>query len=273
MAHFQYTVSLPSSRLDRSLRLPALLTLLLLLTGIGKAQAQDGRAILLKTLKAYQALHSYSGEATVAMTIVPPKGTAFTGRSSSFMAFQRPNKIHLRLASTHSSRNIYSDGTTLSVYDVATNQYHTVPVAGKQADLVPLLAAEGVSSNLDPLFFLFAKILPQELTNVHLKSSTEYFGGHPVYVVTGTTITPAGKSKSSPTITLGPTSSWAWWIDRQSFLVYRVETVTPNSAVRYFRGNLVVRHSVLKLQANPVLPASEFVFTPPPNSVGKQPGQ
>jgi len=259
----------PFSRPRRGLT--ALLTMIGLLTGVGTAQAQDARAILLKTLKAYQALNTYSGEATVAMTIRPQQGTAFTGKSSSAMTFQRPNKIHIRLASTHSSRNIYSDGANLSVYEVATNQYHTVPMASRQGDLLALLAGEGVNSNLDPLYFLVGKGLPQDLTNIQLKEAAAYLGGQPVYIITGTTHTPANKSKSSPTITLGATSSWTWWIDRRSFLIYQVETRTPNSVVRFFKGTLTIRHSVVKVQSNPVIPASEFVFTPPPNAVRKQP--
>ncbi|MCW3053365.1 MAG: putative periplasmic protein [Chthonomonadales bacterium] len=269
MAHFQDTVLPNPTRFERSLHLSALLTLLLLLAGGGTAQAQDGRTILLKTRKAYQALNSYSGEAAVALTIRTQQGGAFTGKSSSTMSFQRPNKIHILVASTHSSRNIYSDGTTMSSYDLATNQYHTVPMAGKQGDLLALLAREDVTSNLDPLYFLCGKSLPQDLTNIQRKEAAAYLGDHPVYIITGTIRTPTGKSSS--TIHLGPTSSWTWWIDRQSFLIYQVETTTPNSTVGNFNGVLTIRHSVVKLQSNPVIPASEFDFTPPPNAARKKP--
>jgi len=269
MTHFQDTVLPNPTRFERSLHLSALLTLLLLLAGGGTAQAQDGRAILLKTRKAYQALNSYSGEAAVTLTIRTPQGTAFTGKSSSTMSFQRPNKIHLLVVSTHSSRNIYSDGTTLSTYDLATNHYHTVPMAGKQGDLLALLAREDVTSNLDPLYFLCGKSLPQELTNIQLKDAAAHLGDHPVYIIKGMIRTPAGTSNAN--ITLGPTSSWTWWIDRRSYLIYQVETTTPNSTVGNFNGVLTIRHSVVKLQSNPVIPISEFDFIPPLNAVRKQP--
>ena len=90
------------------LRLTLLLAVLALLAGIRTAQAQDGRAILLKTLQVYQSFNSYSGQANVDTMMIAPNGQTIKHiGSSSVMKLQRPNKIYLFFQTPIGSRSIY----------------------------------------------------------------------------------------------------------------------------------------------------------------------
>ena len=69
MAHCQANASRPSSfRLlgkGRFLSLTSLLIMMGSISGIRTAQAEDGRAILLKAIHLYHTFHSYKGQANV----------------------------------------------------------------------------------------------------------------------------------------------------------------------------------------------------------------
>lgn len=287
MAHFQDTVARPHShflfRNARPLRLTLLLAVAALYTAAGTAQAQDGRAILLKTLKMYQSLNSYSGQANVDTLMIDTNGTTVKHiGSSSVMKLQRPNKIYLFFQTPIGSRSIYSDGANFSVYDATPNQYLTVPTARDMPGLLQLLLTRAdVAAGLDPLYFLTEKTLPKELADVKVKASTTY-NGHPVYIVTGTTNTTPLVIKSGRTTTTIPTSYWSWWIDRNSALLYKIETKTPNivkpvsfgngtqRVVKNIKGTLLLRHTVSELKPDANLKPDEFVFAQPKSATRKQ---
>ncbi len=287
MAHFQDIDVCPYSpfplRSTRPLKLTLLFAVLALLSGIRTAQAQDGRAILLKTLKMYQSLTSYSGEANVDTLMVDDKGqTVKHIGSSSVMKFQRPNKIYIFFQTPIGSRRIYSDGANFSVYDPTPNQYLTQPTAPDTDGLLKMLLAKAdVAAGLDPLFFLTEKALPKELVDVKVKASTTY-NGHPVYIITGTTNVVPIVTKTGNTVTTIPTSHWSWWIDRTSALLYKIETVTPNivkpvsfgtgpaRVVKYIKGTLILRHTVSELKPDANVQPKEFVFDRPKTAILKR---
>lgn len=286
MAHFQDAASRPYPslwlRAGRNY-LTLLLSLSALCVGIGKAQAQDGMSVLLKTMKMYQSLNSYSGNANVDTMMIDPKGqTVKHIGSASVMKFQRPNKIYLYFQTPIGSRKIYSDGTNFSLYDAQPNQYFTIPAPHDTKGLLDvLLARADVAAGLDPLFFLTQNALPKALTNIKLKESTTY-NGHAVFVVTGTTnATPVVIKQGNSTTTIPP-SYWTWWIDRNSYLLYKVETRTPNiikpvsfnagqqHVVKYIKGTLFLRHTVSELKPDVNLQPADFAFTKPQNATLKQ---
>jgi outer membrane lipoprotein-sorting protein len=259
------------------------LAVFVLLAGSGAAQAQDGQAILLKTLKLYQSLHSYAGQANVDTMMITPEGqTVKHIGSSTVMKLLKPNKIYLFFQTPIGSRSIYCDGTNFTVYDGTPNQYLTVPAPTDTDGLLNvLLSRADVAAGLDPLFFLTRKSLPKELSDVKVKGSTT-FNGHPCYIVTGTTNAKPVVIKSGNTITTIPSSYWAWWIDRTSFLLYKVETRTPNivkpvsfgtgpqHTVRNVKGTLMLRHTVSEIKPDTNLQAGDFVFKPPMRAVRRQ---
>jgi outer membrane lipoprotein-sorting protein len=286
MAHFQDTASRPhphpSFRNGRLLQRTLILGVVLLLSGLGTAKAQDGRTILLKTLKMYQSFQSYQGQANVDTLMIDENGTTIKHiGSSTVMKLQRPNKIYIFFQTPIGSRSIYSDGANFSVYDPTPNRYLTVPTARDMDGLLQLLLARAdVAAGLDPLYFLTEKNLPKELSDVKVKTSTTY-NGHPVYIITGTTNATPVVIKSGKTTTTIPTSYWTWWIDRTSSLLYKVETTTPHiikpvsfgsgtsRVVKNIKGTLVLRHTVSELKPDANLQPNEFVFVQPKTAVRK----
>jgi outer membrane lipoprotein-sorting protein len=287
MAHFQDTAACPYPhprfRSGRPLRLTLCFTLVALLTGIRPAQAQDGRPILLKALKFYQTLNSYSGQSNVDTMMIAPNGQTIKHiGSSSAMKLQRPNKIYLFFQTPIGSRSIYSDGVNFSVYDATPNQYLTIPTAVDMTGLLKILLERAdVAAGLDPLYFLTKASLPKELTNVKIKSTTVY-NGHPVYLITGTTNATPVVIRTSKTITTIPPSYWTWWIDRNSSLLYKIETITPNvvkpvsfgtgvaRTIKNIKGTLLIRHTVSQLKPDTNLRPDEFVFIRPKTAVEKK---
>ena len=287
MAQFQDAASRPyphpSFRHRSVLHRALFLTVIALLSGIRTAQAQDGRAILLKTLKMYQAFQSYQGQANVDTLMIDLNGQTIKHiGSSTFMKLQRPNKIYLFFQTPIGSRSIYSDGTNFSVYDPSPNQYLTVPTAADMSGLLRLLLTKAdVAAGLDPLYFLTETSLPKELTNIKVKSSTTTYNGHPVYVITGVTNANPIVIKNGNTTTTIPTSYWTWWIDRNSSLLYKVETSTPNiikpvsfgsgasRVIKNIKGTLLVRHTVSELKPDANLKPEEFTFVQPKNATRK----
>ena len=287
MAHFQELTPRPHShprfRAGMSLRLTLVLTLLALVMETVTAQAQDGRAILLKTLQVYQQFVSYSGSANVDTMMLDSTGKAIKHiGSSSVMKLVKPNKIYIFFQTPIGSRKIYSDGVNFSVYDATPNQYITIPGPTTMNGLLQtLLTRADVAAQLDPLYFLTQKKLPPTLTNIKVKSSAMY-NGHPVYIVTGTTDPVPIVIKKGKSVTIIQTSYWTWWIDRSTSLLYKIETKTPNiikpvsfgtGTARYtkdIRGTLLVRHTVSDLKPDANVSAEEFAFTQPKASTRKQ---
>lgn len=283
MAHFQHTVSRfcarhasPHSGAHRKLYTALLLTLSLCMGGSQAARAQDGHTILTKALQMYQGLHSYVGWANVDTMMVGPDGKTIKSVSaSSVMKLQQPDNIYLFLQNVNGSRSIYSDGTNFSVYDATPDQYFTIPMVGKEKNMLHLLTAEGeVGDALDPLYFLTRKSLPKELTNVQFKGASS-FNGHPVYVVSGVTnATPIVKKNGATTIII-PTTYWTWWIDQSNSFLYKIEAKTPNvtksvsfgsgkkRVVRDVKGTLFVRHIVSEIKPDTNLLPSVFAFKAP----------
>lgn len=283
MAHFQATASRSQPHLPfqncRPLRL-ILLTCVALLSGSRTAQAQDGRAILLKAMHFYHSFHSYMGQANLDTLMLAQNGqTVKHIGSSTALEFQRPNKIYIFLQNPLGSRAIYGDGTHFSVYEATPDQYLTVPMTGKQQDLLTLLRVHGnVVAGFDTLFFLMQTSLPNTLTHIQLQGPSSY-NGHPVYVVTGmTNATPAGSKSGAAT----PASYWTWWIDRSSYLLYKVETKTPNvvkpvsfgagqqTVIKNIKGTVVMRYTVSGIKPDANLAASDFVFTPPKTAMRRR---
>lgn len=290
MTHFQDIGACPYPhplfRAGRPLRLILLLNVFALFAGIGTAQAQDARAIMLKTLQMYQSLSSYSGQANVDTMMLSQSGQTIKHiGSSAVMKLQRPNKIYLYFQTPIGSRKIYSDGANFSVFDATPNQYLTIPAPSDMPGLLKMLLAKAdVAAGLDPLYFLTQKNLPKELSNLKVKGATTY-NGHPVYIITGTTNATPVVVKTAKTITTIPTSYWTWWIDRTSSLLYKIETRTPNivkpvsfgsgaaRTVKNVQGTLLLLHTVSELKPDANVAASEFAFTPPRGSTRKQSAQ
>jgi outer membrane lipoprotein-sorting protein len=284
MAHFQAAASRPCHQLmfqkGRMLLLTLLLTFLATLSGSRTAQAQDGRSILLKTLHFYQSFHSYLGQSNVDTLMIDTSGQVVKHvGSSSIMKMQRPNKIYLFLQNPTGSRQVYSDGTHFSVYEATPDQYLTVPMTGKDRELLTLLRDQAkVTTGFDALFFLTETSLPKELNSLRVKGSAT-FNGHPVYIVTGTTTAaPTAGKRGAP----GATSYWSWWIDRKSYLLYKVETTTPNvvkqvsfgsglqQVLKDVKGTMVMRYTVSAIKPDANIAPSDFVFTPPKTAMRKR---
>ncbi len=293
MAHFQATASHPyrplRTRNVRSMHLALLLALLVLVAKPPAAQAQeDGRAILLKAIQFYHTFHSYIGQANVDTLMYSPKGEVIKHvGSTTMLKLQRPDKIYVYLVNPGGSRMIYGDGTNFSVYEVSPDQYTMVPMRGKKTDasLVRMLRVYGsIVGGFDTLFFLMQTNLPKELTDIRLKEPST-FNGHPVYVITGTTNATPVVARGGKTVTTTPTAYWTWWIDRNSSLLYKVESRTPNvirpvaiespkpggaTVIKNMKGTLVVRYTVSELKPDAHIAPSDFIFAPPKTAMRKR---
>ena len=287
MAHFQATASrsylyllLRASRLRR---LTLLLTAMALLTGARTAQAQDGRTIMLKSMRFYHSFKSYLGQANIDTFMLAQSGKTVKhlGAMTS-LKLQRPNKIYVHIENPAGSRTIYSDGLHVSLYEAAPDQYITVPTSGTQQDMLRLMRVHGhVIAGYDTLFFLTQTTLPKELSDIKFKEASTC-NGHQVYVVTGTTTAASALNKSGKNLPAVPASYWTWWIDRNSYLLYKVETVTPNivRSVSFdsgekqinkdVRGTLITRYTVSEIKMDANISPSDFVFTPPKTAMRRR---
>jgi outer membrane lipoprotein-sorting protein len=286
MAHCRETAARPCLhstyplfRVGRLLRLTLFVASVALFSAFQPAQAQDGRAILLKTMHFYQSLQSYAGRANVDTLMYGQNGQTIKHiGSATYMKMQRPNKIYIFLQNPNGSRTIYGDGTNFSVYEGTPNQYLTLPMNDKRKSLLQWLQVNAqVVAGFDALFFLLKPNLPGDLTNIKLKGTSNY-NGHAVYIVTGTlnNAPTAVKGNSG-----GQASYWTWWIDRNSSLLYKVESTTPNvvkpvsfgtglqATVKDVKGTIVVRYTVSEIKPDANLSASDFAFTPPRSATRK----
>jgi len=287
MAHCQANASRPSSFLllgkGRFLILTLLLIMMGSVAGIRAAQAEDGRAILLKAIRLYHTFHSYKGQANVDTLMIGTDGKVIKHvGSSSTMKFQRPNKISLFIQNPAGSRAVYGDGSNFSVFEASTNQYSTVPMSGKEPEMITLLRKQaGVVAGLDTLFLLTETSLPKTLTNLQYKG-TSTCNGHPVFVVTGTTSATPELSGGGKTSMPGAATEWTWWIDRQSYLLYKVENKTSNvvkpvsfgsgnnAVVKDVKGTVIMRYIVSEIKPDANITPSDFAFTPPKSAIQKR---
>lgn len=252
----------------------------LALSGAG---AQDGKSVLLKTMKAYQSLDSYDGAATVDIKILGRQGQlqnrALQAQSLyAIVKFKKPNRLMLHMTTPSGTRKVYCDGKDFYVLDVLNNQYTRDPAPQDTRGMSELLLRRaGIIAALDPLFFLMATSLPGELSNLKV-SGADKINGRDVIKVTGTTrvarqerALPDGRKIVLPAVS----RTWTWWIDRQNSMVLRVESRDDNFtfSVPRRQGNQVVvqripavsitRHSVASVKPNGVSDDSVFQFQKP----------
>jgi outer membrane lipoprotein-sorting protein len=239
---------------------------------------QNARDILQKSVDVYQSMSSYEGQSNVDTLLLNKKGEVIKQiGTTSKIRFKRPNKLVLEFSTPAGSRSIWSDGSTLVVYDVLAKKYTVGPTAPDITSMLPLLYYRAdISASLDPLYNLSKKTLPKELGNVALKESTT-FNGHPVYVITGTlTGVKVNKIKGQPPVVA--TNNWVWWVDRNTFLIHKIESYTqnatdPKSAPPGERRDIIaqtvtlmMRHTITYSKPNGALPDTTFTFKAPPDA-------
>src|SRR5579871_5562370 len=204
------------------------LTLLLLVAGACRCCAQDGSTLLHKMADAYQHLSTYDIHSNVDVWMSGGGRTLTSKSSSNLMQFKRPNKLVLVVYnnSPTGTRSIYSDGTTLTVYDAVPNHYFSGPTAPNMESMINLLMARAqVSAQLDPLYFLCTSKLPPKLTELKAAGNTT-LNGRLCYVVTGvirSTPAPAPKARQNSNAATANVMHWTWYIDQQTFLLNKLE--------------------------------------------------
>ena len=249
----------------------------------GNAQARppvapgfkDAREILQKTISVYQAMSSYEGQSNVDTLLLNQKGDVIRQvGSTAKIRYKRPNRLMLDFSTPAGSRSVWSDGNLLVVYDALPKKYTVGPTAPDLSSLLPLLFRRAdVSASLDPLFCLSQKTLPKELINITLKETTTY-NGHPVYVIAGTLSGVGVTTTKGQTLSMQP-STWTWWIDKNTFLMHKIETRTPNvtranpvnagdrEEIIKATATLVMRHVITFSRPNTTFAEDAFRFRAP----------
>ncbi|HLK56715.1 MAG TPA: DUF2092 domain-containing protein [Chthonomonadaceae bacterium] len=277
-----------TARLYIALRRHALVGLALIcgLAGMAGAQrnagspaagVQSARDILQKSINTYQEMSSYEGQSNIDQIKLNPQGGIIQQEGSSAkMRYKRPNKLMLDFTTPVGSRSIWSDGSLLIVYDALPKKYTVGPTAPDLSAMLPLLFRRaGVTASLDPLYGLSKKTLPKELVNLALQETTT-FNGHPVYVVTGTLKGIETTNANKQPITL-PSSTWTWWIDKNTFLMHKIETRTANVILSPPQSGgpqrqaatpatLVARYTFSASKPNCAFPENAFNFKAPPDA-------
>ncbi len=257
------------------------------------AQTQNPRALLQKVMAAYQNLNSYDGTASVEASLLYQGKLVRTAANRVEMKYKRPNRLLLRFVNPTDSRTIVSDGTNFYVYSSALHQYSRGPTAPNLVRMLLLLRFRAnVLAQLDPLYFLAFNKLPDELTNLTFQGSSTY-NNKPVFVVSGVTRAhpiPIVDKKGRPlvdktghkVVLKSDTQYWTWWINRQTYLLEKVEASDPSLKVAGVarQGKKLVRravpmtqrerHVVLSATLNPALADNVFAFTPPPGAVERE---
>ena len=268
-------------------------SLVLTLTGMlvgGIVQAQDGKAVLQKMVKAYQTLDSYDGSATVDVKVIGNQG-AYKGKNLqsqslyAILKFKKPNRLMLEMKAPSGSRSVFCDGKDFYVYDTLNNQYTRDPAPANTRELgLMLLRRAGIVAALDPLFFLTETTLPRELSSLKM-AGTQKVNGHDTIKVTGVTqvaklvrTLPDGRKVTLP----AASRSWTWWIDKQTYLLHRVEGRDANFKVGIplRQGKKVVlqpitatnisRHNVASATPNGASDEKVFVFQKPAKATEKK---
>src|SRR5579862_5386053 len=126
----------------------------MLLLWVGRATAQDGRAVLMQTIKAYHALQSYECTSGVSTSFLYQGKPIQQQSVTTDMKVKRPNKLKLTLSQPRGTTIVTSDGTNLIVYNALSNQYTRGPSAPTMEGLLPLLVQRAqIIAILDPLSF------------------------------------------------------------------------------------------------------------------------
>jgi outer membrane lipoprotein-sorting protein len=257
------------------------------------AQTQDPRTLLQKVMSTYQSLNTYHGTASTESTLLyQGKVVRISGQMQVEMKFKRPNKLWLHFTNPSGTFSVTSDGAQFYVYFSNLNQYSQIPTAPDMAHMLMLLRFRaGVLAQLDPLYFLCLNQLPRELTNLKYQSSATY-NNKPVFVVSGVTraqTIPITDAHGHPVldkaghklVAQNHAQYWTWWINRQTFLLEKIESRDPNLKVaqvkrqgkNLLRRTVIVtqqqRHIVLSATPNPPLTDKEFAFAPPAGAVPK----
>lgn len=240
--------------------------------GIG-AQAQDAKALLDKTLKAYHDLNSYSGKLSTDVNVVAAKNSKALSAVSAFLQYKRPNKIVLNVSSRSSDTSVYSDGGKMIVYLDNFKKYSTGSTAPNMAAMLPLLRERaGIDSMLDPLYFLSVTSLPAQFTNLKIQGSGTV-NGRPVSIVSGAW-TGEVPAYAAGNVFMRKGARWTLWIDKANFLLQKIEASVPGmlqQPVKQKDGKVVkarlavtlmMRASVIDPKPNPPMDDKTFVFTP-----------
>ena len=238
------------------------------------AQAQDAKALLDKTLKAYHDLNSYSGKLSTDVNIVAGKTRKPMSAVSADFVYKRPNKIVLKVSSRASENDVYSDGSKLVVYLENFQKYSTGATAPNMNAMLPLLRDRaGIDSMLDPLYFLSVTSLPSQLTNLKVQGSATV-NGRAVSIVSGAW-TGDSSAATARNVFTRKGAHWTLWIDKANFLLQKVEAQIPamiQQPVKQKDGKVVqarlavtvaMTASVIDPKPNPAVDDKTFVFTPP----------
>lgn len=237
------------------------------------AQAQDAKALLDKTLKAYHDLNSYSGKLSTDVNVVAAKNSKALSAVSSFLQYKRPNKMMLNVSSRSSDISVYSDGGKMIVYLDNFKKYSTGPTAPNMTAMLPLLRDRaGIDSMLDPLYFLSVTSLPTQFANLKMQGSATV-NGRPVSIVSGAWAgnPPASDAKN---VFMHKGARWTLFIDKASYLLQKVEAQIGGviqQPVKQKDGKVVqarlavtlmMRASVIDPRPNAPMDDKTFVFTP-----------
>jgi outer membrane lipoprotein-sorting protein len=252
---------------------------LLLWATAADSRAQDGNALMHKMLDAYLRLNTYEVHSNVDLTAIANGRPIQSKSSSNDMLLKRPNKIFLTIfnAGPTGTRQICSDGTTLTVYDALPNRYTTGPAAPNMEVLMHLLAQRAmVTAELDPLYFFCTNKLPKTLSDLKAGGSTTV-NGHLSLILTGIVRSGSASPGKGRTVTSN-VSHVTWYIDQQTYLLNKLEAHSDPVAQKVMtrvKGKLVpttlnivitIHHSVGSYKANPPIEDNAFVFKAPPGA-------
>jgi len=258
---------------------------ILLCAGSPTCTAQDAAAIMQKMIAAYQRLSSYDGNANVDVLLTYKQNLLQSQYTTNHMQFKRPNNLALTILNNGltGTRAIYSDGTNLTVYDALPNHYTVNPTAPDVIKMLPLLGKFArVTANLDPLYFLSFDKLPPSVTNLKTAGS-KIVNGHDCLLVTGTV--PGNQSpvtSGKADINGKTTMHWTWYIDKQTFLLNKIEArsnevtvpVNVRQKLKLVKMTIPVvlqmRHTITSYTADAALDHSVFVFKAPPGATEKK---
>lgn len=242
------------------------------LTVVGlPTQAQTGAAALKKVADAYTALNTYEATSALDSRLVTQGKPLQSVSNTVYLKFKQPNKINLQVRTASGSISVISNGVEMFIYDARSNAYlkAAAPADGKKL-VQEMTKQAGISAFLDPLFFLTKLPMPATVGSLAVKGS-ETYSGHPVTVITG-----AEKMQG------GVTRNWKWWIDRDTNLIRKVESLTTPRNMKLVGMNgkkkiertiavsQMTRNIVADSKPNANLGDDIFKFTIPPNAVVKK---
>jgi len=134
-------------------------------------QALKAMGAYLQSLQRFRLTNELTGERVLT------DGQKLQHMASAAIDVQRPNRLHVKMSSARSQRELFYDGKQVTLFTPAQKYYATVPFAGSLGELADALQAKyGVELPLADLFVLGTPAAPLDKLDSAMNAGQDFVG-------------------------------------------------------------------------------------------------